>query len=589
MNTRITLLLILLLTLATSRAAAQDDRRHADSLTAEGDSLLAEVASADSTRFDYYFLEALLERQKGNSTATFDLLRYCIGINPRSAAAHYYLAQYYMELKDKAKAMDCMTKAAELSPDNTTYLETLARMHIGSQDYAAAIKDAEKLVAEETDRTDILEMLYRLYAQENDFDNAIKTLERLEVLTGKSERLSYLKSEMYTANGDREAAIAEMKALADEHPNDPMYRCLYADALLDNGRRDEARHIVEGVLSEDPSNVKALTTMYTYYAESNDIANAQRITERLLMADGASDEMKIRLLRSEIDYSERTDRDSTRILHYFDMLMDSPKLSVDIALFYAVYMEYKKMPHDSLKKVLERVLEIAPDNVAARQNLLAFAWGKNDMRRVIDLCADARRYNPEEMLFYYYQGLAYYRIGDFDNALGAFRNGISVITPQSKPDMVSDFYSVMGDLLYNKHEYDEAFAAYDSCLQWKPDNIGCLNNYAYFLSTLGRDLDKAERMSRKAITAEPENATYIDTYAWILFLQERYAESKVYIDKAVSLDSLRNGVIIEHAGDIYAMNGDIERAVELWKEASVKDRKNKLLAKKIRKKKYLKK
>ena len=73
----------------------------------------------------------------------------------------------------------------------------------------------------------------------------------------------------------------------------------------------------------------------------------------------------------------------------------------------------------------------------------------------------------------------------------AFRNGINVINEQSSPAIVSDFYSVMGDLLFQKDRVAEAYAAYDSCLQWKPDNIGCLNNYAYYLSIKGGDLEKA--------------------------------------------------------------------------------------------------
>lgn len=77
----------------------------------------------------------------------------------------------------------------------------------------------------------------------------------------------------------------------------------------------------------------------------------------------------------------------------------------------------------------------------------------------------------------------------------------------------------MGDILYKKHRPEEAFAAYDSCLQWKDDNVMALNNYAYYLSEERRDLKKAEQMSQKTVKAEPTNSTYLDTYAWILFLQ----------------------------------------------------------------------
>jgi tetratricopeptide (TPR) repeat protein len=203
------------------------------------------------------------------------------------------------------------------------------------------------------------------------------------------------------------------------------------------------------------------------------------------------------------------------------------------------------------------------------------------------MCKDARQYNPDEMAFYYYQGMAYYRKEDHDHALEAFQNGISVITDESNPAIVSDFYAVMGDLLHQKNREREAFAAYDSCLQWKPDNIGCLNNYAYYLSELGQELDKAENMSLKAIKAEPKNGTYLDTYAWILFMQKRYSEARIYIDQAVQNDTTKSSVILEHAGDIYALNNDMEKAMEFWLKAQQEDPDNKLLNRKIKRKKYI--
>ena len=100
-------------------------------------------------------------------------------------------------------------------------------------------------------------------------------------------------------------------------------------------------------------------------------------------------------------------------------------------------------------------------------------------------------------------------------------------------------------------------------------------------------------MSYKTVTASPNNATYLDTYAWILFMQERYTEAKLYIDQALKndTDSVQSAVIIEHAGDIYAMNGNIDQALKYWQEAlklAPKDDQA-LIERKIKQKKYIKK
>jgi tetratricopeptide (TPR) repeat protein len=255
------------------------------------------------------------------------------------------------------------------------------------------------------------------------------------------------------------------------------------------------------------------------------------------------------------------------------------------------------MPNDSISRVLEQVLQVAPDNAAARLQLVSYAWQAENMDRIISLCKDARQYNPDEMAFYYYQGIAYYKQEQLDDALDAFQNGISVINQQSDTEIVSDFYAVMGDILHQKGLDKEAFAAYDSCLTWKDDNYGCLNNYAYYLSEKELHLDKAEQMSYRAIKAEPKNATYLDTYAWILFKEGRYAEAKIYIDQTLQCDSDSSAVLLEHAGDIYYHTGDHERALAYWQQALAKaspkpepgsEDRRQILTRKIKLKKYLK-
>ena len=253
----------------------------------------------------------------------------------------------------------------------------------------------------------------------------------------------------------------------------------------------------------------------------------------------------------------------------------------------ASYMQLKNMPKEDINRVLEGVLNKAPDNASARLQLIADAWEKKDLDRVVNLCAAGRQYNPDEMAFYYYQGVALAQQDKNAEAIEAFRNGIGVIKEDSSPDIVSDLYAILGDLLHQDGYKQEAFAAYDSCLQWKPENYSCLNNYAYFLCEDGGDLEKAEKMSYKAIKAEAKNATFLDTYAWILFKQERFAEAKIYIEQTLQCDSDSSAVIIEHAGDIYAKCDNIDKAVELWKEALRKSPDNEILARKVRQRKYI--
>ena len=539
--------------------------------------------------YDAFFLEAMVQRQKGNNDAAFDLLRHCIKLNPKASEAYYYLAQYYLAMKNDSVAQEYYLKAAELEPDNATYLETVAQTYIGRQEFEKAITVVDQLYNQDKSREDLLEMLFELYQQTDNTEKAIETLNRIEAAEGKSERLSYTKSELYTKVGNKQAAIAEMEALARQYPNDLNYRGMLADMLLRNDEELQALKLYKEILAEEPDNTRAQISLRSYYRVQGETEKVDSMTEQVLLNKNTTTEQRIYLMRQMVSDSERDGGDSTKVLEMFHKMLAQPQQNADIATLCAAYMDLKKMPRDSVQDMLQMVLRIAPDNAAARLQLVSYAWDRKDQDEVISLCQDARQYNPEEMAFYYYQGMAYYQKDNREKALEAFQNGIGVINEESNPAIVSDFYAVMGDLLHQKGMTREAYEDHDSCLQWKDDNVMCLNNYAYFLSENGEQLEKAESMSYKTVKAEPKNATYLDTYAWILFMQKRYAEAKIYIEQALQNDSDGNAVITEHAGDIYVQNNDPERAVELWQQALKKDPKNKILIRKIKQKKYLKK
>ena len=538
--------------------------------------------------YDVLFHEAMLQRQKGHHDACFDLLSRCLELRPDAAEAHYFQAQYFSEMHMPDSALHGYQRAADLCPDNATYMATLAQAYIQKSDYAKATTVVERLYETDKSRQELLETLYRLYVQQEDYVKAVGVLDRIEAIDGKSERTSLAKSGLYLQMERQQEAIDEMRALWKRYPNDLNYQTLYAQTLLMNEQGDEALQLLERVLADEPDNVRALVAMRNYYIGTEDKAAADSLTLRLLLSPKATAEDKIYQMRQIISENEQQGGDSTQVLALFDRMLAQPEPDADIAELKAAYMDLKKMPRDSVAAAFEQVLSIAPDRSSARMRLVQMAWEDQDDERIISLCQQARQYNPEEMGFYYFQGVTYYRQEDTEHALEAFQNGISVINQQSSPELVSDFYSVMGDLLHQKGLEQRAFEAYDSCLQWKPDNIGCLNNYAYFLALKGERLEEAEQMSYKTVKAEPKNATYLDTYAWILFCQQRFAEARIYIDQTLQNDSLPSSDVLEHAGDIYAHCGEMEKAVDFWQQALEKTPANKLLARKVKRKKYIK-
>lgn len=542
-----------------------------------------------SQRFKYFYLEAINQQNKGNYAAAFDLLNHCQEINPNAAEVYFMRSAYYSMLKNDSLMVADIERAAALNPTNTTFMERLGQIYIGMGKFPKAIETYEKIFANTRDRDDVLNILIQLYDRQKDYDNMLRTIDRLESLEGSSEEITLARMRVLALKGDKEAELAELKSLSEKHPNDMNYHVMMGNWLLQNDRADEALKEYDYVLKMEPDNLMAQMSMLDYYRNVGEDSLANDLQEKMLINEDTPINSKMTLMRKVVADNEQEGGDSTQVLDLFHRILAKPQKTTDMHELYAAYMTLKKMPQDSINQALRDALEIAPDNAGVRLELIQAEWGKKNFDEVIRLSRAAQEYNPDEMAFYYFMGLAHFQKDERDEALNSFQRGVAQINESSNKEIVSDFYAIMGDILHEKGREKEAYAAYDSCLQWKPDNIGCLNNYAYYLSEQGKDLQRAEQMSYRTIKAEPQNSTYLDTYAWILFMQERYEESKIYIDQAVQNDSTVSVVILEHAGDIHAKVGEMDKALDFWRKARDNGSDSKVLIRKIKLRKYLKK
>ena len=542
-----------------------------------------------SQRFKYFYLEAINQQNKGNYAAAFDLLNHCQEINPNAAEVYFMRSAYYSMLKNDSLMVADIERAAALNPTNTTFMERLGQIYIGMGKFPQAIETYEKIFANTRDRDDVLNILIQLYDRQKDYDNMLRTIDRLESLEGSSEEITLARMRVLALKGDKEAELAELKSLSEKHPNDMNYHVMMGNWLLQNDRADEALKEYDYVLKMEPDNLMAQMSMLDYYRNVGEDSLANDLQEKMLINEDTPINSKMTLMRKVVADNEQEGGDSTQVLDLFHRILAQPQKTTDMHELYAAYMTLKKMPQDSINQALRDALEIAPDNAGVRLELIQAEWSKKNFDEVIRLSRAAQEYNPDEMAFYYFMGLAHFQKDERDEALNSFQRGVAQINESSNKEIVSDFYAIMGDILHEKGREKEAYAAYDSCLQWKPDNIGCLNNYAYYLSEQGKDLQRAEQMSYRTIKAEPQNSTYLDTYAWILFMQERYEESKIYIDQAVQNDSTVSAVILEHAGDIHAKVGEMDKALDFWRKARDNGSDSKVLIRKIKLRKYLKK
>ena len=538
-------------------------------------------------KYDYFFLEAMRLKEKKDYASAFGLLQHCLDIHPNAASALYEISQYYMFLRQVPQGQEALEKAVANAPDNYWYSQGLASLYQQQNELDKAVTLLEQMVVRFPAKQDPLFNLLDLYGRQEKYDEVISTLNRLEKRMGKNEQLSMEKFRIYLQMKDDKKAFQEIESLVQEYPMDMRYQVILGDVYLQNGKKQEAYDVYQKVLAAEPDNPMAIFSMASYYKQTGQEELYQQQLDTLLLNKKVTPDTKVGVMRQMIVENEQADKDSTQIIALFDRIMKQEQDDPQIPMLYAQYLLSKKMEAESVP-VLEQVVDLDPTNNAARMMLIGAAVKKEDYKQIIKVCEPGIEATPDALEFYYYLAVAYNQAEKPDSVISICKRALEHTTADSKKETVSEFYSILGDMYHTQKQMKEAYAAYDSALVYNPSNIGALNNYAYYLSVERRDLDKAEEMSYKTVKAEPNNATYLDTYAWILFEKGNYAEARIYIDNAMKSEGGdKSDVIVEHCGDIYYMTGDVDGALTYWKKALEMGSESKTLKQKIEKKKYI--
>jgi len=538
-------------------------------------------------KYDYFFLEAMRLKEKKDYASAFGLLQHCLDIHPNAASALYEVSQYYMFLRQVPQGQEALEKAVANAPDNYWYSQGLASLYQQQNELDKAVTLLEQMVVRFPAKQDPLFNLLDLYGRQEKYDEVISTLNRLEKRMGKNEQLSMEKFRIYLQMKDDKKAFQEIESLVQEYPMDMRYQVILGDVYLQNGKKQEAYDVYQKVLAAESDNPMAIFSMASYYKQTGQEELYQQQLDTLLLNKKVTPDTKVGVMRQMIVENEQADKDSTQIIALFDRIMKQEQDDPQIPMLYAQYLLSKNMESESVP-VLEQVVDLDPTNKAARMMLIGAAVKKEDYKQIIKVCEPGIEATPDALEFYYYLAVAYNQAEKPDSVISICKRALEHKTADGKKEIVSEFYSILGDMYHTQKQMKEAYAAYDSALVYNPSNIGALNNYAYYLSVERRDLDKAEEMSYKTVKAEPNNATYLDTYAWILFEKGNYAEARIYIDNAMKSEGGdKSDVIVEHCGDIYYMTGDVDGALTYWKKALEMGSESKTLKQKIEKKKYI--
>ena len=546
---------------------------------------LNQLSPEQQRKFDYFYYEAANLKNAGKYDAAYDLFSYCLSLDTASSPVLYELAMFQLQRNRPEKAVEMLKSAVAHSDDNFTYRMTLAGLYRNLGMYGEASDSYEELVKRYPDKSELNYYLADALTQEGEIGAAIDAYNVLESTMGMNETLSLQKFKLYQTLKQPDKAFEEIEKLANKYPMNARYRLLMGDLHLENEETEKALACYQQAHEIDPDDPRYIVSMANYYDQTGDKEAAEQEIRDALVNEKLDVETKVGILSRYVQRLQQTQQGIENANSLFQTLLDQHPEDTELKLMYGSLLMAQQKEEEA-KFQFQLVTEMEPSNEGAWQQLLNISLKGEDIPEVIRICTRCKELFPEAPEYYFYLGIGYYMQEKYQESLDTYYAGLKII-PEGNGVVKSNFYGQIGDLYYQMEKMDEAYKAYDEALKYNENNAPVLNNYSYFLTLDKKDLKKAERMAAQCIKLEPDNATYLDTYAWVFFVQGNYTLAKIYIENALLKDKTNSAELVDHYGDILYMSGEKDKALEQWKKAKEMGKDTDVLKQKIAKGIYI--
>lgn len=537
----------------------------------------------DSLLVKQFFFDGLREKVIQNTPLATDYFKRVVDIDPANDAAMYELAVIYNAQNNSEEAEKLMQKATTVSPDNFWYWMLLEDI------YAKTGKAAQlELVYDELIRLNIEAQEYYLakaavLVDQNKLDEADLVYQEVQKRFGPSDELTKVRQQIYLQKGKSTQAIAELEKLIRDNPKNVNNYVYLADIYVQLGNREQAIVALQKGKNIDPQNTLIQLSLADNYRALNRFYDAFVELKTAFQNEDLSLDEKVRVILSFFplfaDAKARTFASELAVI----VVCSYPNDPKSYAMYGDVLFQEQKysealQAYKSALKLNNQVYEVWEQVIRIEVS------GDNFQQAIIDGEA-ALAIFPNQATLYLFTGIAYARGQKYEKSIIYLEKAIRLGSDNKQ--ILDQIYSTLGDSYNALKRYNESDEAFKKALEINPVNSYTLNNYAYYLSLRGVELEKAAQMSQHAIILDPNNASLEDTYAWILFKQKKYDEARIWIEKAINDTQSSSAVQFEHYGDILYYLGEKKQAVEQWKKARSLGGKSDQLEKKINGQKYI--
>lgn len=577
------------------------------------------VKSADASlhaKARYYYVEGSVALAEGRPSEAYELIKKAALTDPDYAEANYTYALMRMTLRNDTlstpvevgRSIAMMRAYVDKYPNETEEAMNYSFLTARTGDLDEAIRVAERSDTISGGLPNILLQLAQYYTAKQDLEKAIHTLERYERIEGPDPDLSLRKFSLMFSKGDTLRLLSESERLVRENPVSTEYMVIRGNVFEALEMPDSALLCYQKAESLDPDDGRVKLTLANYYLERGDSVSYDRKSSEAILSENIELDEKLDMMKR---YMQNIISDSTadtrRGARLFDGLLKQyphEPAVLDLGAQYSAAVN----DYDRAQELMSYATDLEPENPDYWSRLAHFYFADDKYTESVASCErgmEKLKEVPQGLLLVYATALS--MSGEYVKARDAYQQllemslpGASIaddaktvvkkagVLPYESLMRVAEIFQMVGDGSFKTGDLERAMREYDVVLALNPDSPIVLNNYAYYLALGGGDLDKAEELSRKALGDMPDNLTYLDTLAWILYLKGQYQEALEIQEKAMdsfSDDAESAAEYWDHLGDIQYRCGMKDKALESWRKALQLDKDNEKIAKKVKLKK----
>lgn len=569
-----------LLFLLHAPVQAQRDKKRKSPVEAELTSLrMREAESVFTEGMKFFILE--------DYAKALGAFQRVVELNPDEPMVYYKMAEVYAKgtgPDDLGHAATSIEKALKLDKRNKYYYVLAAQIYTKLNNFGKAEELLETLTRDIDPSGEHLYQLAAIYQFDRKPEDAIRTYNRAEAIWGVNEVSAFEKQKIYFESGKTEQAIAEGEKLIAAFPDEEQFVTGVAENLSQRGQQKKAMEYLEKFIATHSDAGASRILLAGLYRDAGREKESRELIRQSVADPSVDLSSKLIVLQT---YTVQIAQNNTRKVSDADLPEFAQGIYKELIRLYPddpnVYIAGGNL-YISLRQKKEAeaaflsAIQHGSASFEAWQNLLALEAETGKFDSLIFHSEQGMEIFPNQAMLFYFNGFGHLSQKQYREAVSSLERAKKLSA--SNAGLLHDINSMLGDAYNGTREFEKSDQAYEAALAHTPNDPFVLNNYSYYLALRREHLEKAERMAAQVIKDHPDNATYLDTYAWVLYARDKFKEARKVMEHALTLPGL-SAEHYDHYGDILFRMGDVDNAVKQWEKARSMTHDHEVLDRKI--------